>query len=323
MGSIPNPLGMGSGTIHLETHAKGSNSQILRAGQPLVVLLAGVADERPGAPTRKIGMIRSTIIDISDTSLALDQEVSAEVSKALRNQLAADGFRVVSDRSAAHDFEVEAKLKDFHLDIVDEDRLGIAVDVVLRDVRTGDALWAGSVAETGHRFAGIAGDSRATIVSYLVKGVDAWSAKASANIREALLKSYPKTIALAERRELPAAQTAGVTTMQEAQPREAAASTAVSPMMGMGTPAPSPIVAVESPVVGPAPGATGTFALTTVPAKAKVYIDDVYYGVSPIKLDLPPGVIAFRFKLDGYKTIDQKVSVRRGETTELEVKFEK
>ena len=31
----------------------------------------------------------------------------------------------------------------------------------------------------------------------------------------------------------------------------------------------------------------------------------------------------FHFKLDGYKTVTEKVSIRRGETTELEVKFEK
>jgi hypothetical protein len=63
--------------------------------------------------------------------------------------------------------------------------------------------------------------------------------------------------------------------------------------------------------------------VSTVPSKAKVYGDDVYYGTSPLKLELDPGVTVFHFKLDGYKTVTQKVSIRRGATTELEVKFEK
>ena len=69
--------------------------------------------------------------------------------------------------------------------------------------------------------------------------------------------------------------------------------------------------------------AKGTFSLTTVPSRARVYGDDVYYGTSPLKLELDPGVTVFRFKLDGYKTVTQKVSIRRGETTELDIKLEK
>ena len=54
-----------------------------------------------------------------------------------------------------------------------------------------------------------------------------------------------------------------------------------------------------------------------------MYKRQVYYGTSPLKLELDPGVTVFHFKLDGYKTVTQKVSIRRGETTELEVKLEK
>ena len=57
-----------------------------------------------------------------------------------------------------------------------------------------------------------------------------------------------------------------------------------------------------------APSAKGIFSVTTVPSKAKVYGDDVYYGTSPLKLELDPGVTVFHFKLDGYKTATQKVS---------------
>lgn len=311
MGSIPNPLGMGSGNIHVEAHSKTGDSAILRAGQPVVLLLGDVADARPAAPSRKVGDIRSTVIDMADTSLTLDRDVATAVSAALRDQLAADGFSISSDRNAAHDFEVDAKVGDFRLDIVNQDKLNIAVNVTLRDAKSGDVLWAGTVAESGHRFAGVAGNSRASIVAYFDRGLSAWAAKASANVRSALLKSYPQTMVNGARRESAPAQVTGVTTLQAATPREAAAA-AVPPS--------APTLTLPT---APAPNASGTFSLVTVPAHAKVYIDDVYYGTSPIKLALPPGVVPFRFQLDGFKTIVQKVSIRPGETTELQVSFEK
>ena len=53
------------------------------------------------------------------------------------------------------------------------------------------------------------------------------------------------------------------------------------------------------------------------------YVDDVYYGTSPLRLEFDPGVKLFHFELPGYKTVAEKVSIRSGETTELEVHFEK
>ena len=51
--------------------------------------------------------------------------------------------------------------------------------------------------------------------------------------------------------------------------------------------------------------------------------DDIYYGTSPLRLEFDPGVKLFHFELTGYKTVAEKVSIRSGETTELEVDFEK
>lgn len=66
----------------------------------------------------------------------------------------------------------------------------------------------------------------------------------------------------------------------------------------------------------------GILVLTTVPSKAKVYVDDVYYGTSPLKLEFDAGVKLVRVKHAGYKTATEKVSVRSGETTELEMELE-
>jgi hypothetical protein len=42
-----------------------------------------------------------------------------------------------------------------------------------------------------------------------------------------------------------------------------------------------------------------------------------------MKVELPAGVNQMHFKLDGFRSASEKVAVRRGETTELEIKFQK
>src|SRR5450759_5165924 len=203
LGSIPNPLSMRSGTIHLDSHAIQSNSLVQRNGQPVVLLLGEVADGRKEAPARKVGDIRSTIIDMAGSALVLDQNVSAQVFNALKDQLAADGIRTVSDPHVPHDIEVATVAKDFRLDIVDRDELNIDVDMTLRDAKSGDVLWAGSVAEKSSRFAGVSGDTGESTVRYFDRGLNAWAVKASVIVRDSLLKSYPQTMALVERKGLP------------------------------------------------------------------------------------------------------------------------
>lgn len=63
--------------------------------------------------------------------------------------------------------------------------------------------------------------------------------------------------------------------------------------------------------------------MQSTPARTKVYIDQVYYGLSPLKVELPPGIVQVRLVLDGFRPVTEKVSVRKGDTTELEVSLEK
>jgi hypothetical protein len=361
--SIPNPFSEWKGNVHLESRPVQSRSIVERNGQPVALLVGEVADQRQDAPSRKVGDIRSTVMFVMATSLTLDQNVPAVISSALNNQLAADGFRTVSDPNAPHDIVVDSVAKNFQLDILDRDELNIDVAMTLRDARSGDVLWAGSVAEQSSRFAGVSGDTGESIVRYFNRGLNAWAVKASANVRDSLLRSYPQTMALVDRKGLPPPHPVGVTAVQEATPREAAKIPAATPSMAApaiavlpATPAGPPAItappaAPAAPVVASAMAAVsappavaavpaaaaappaaasvaasnakGIFSVTTVPSKAKVYGDDVYYGTSPLKLELDPGVTVFHFKLDGYKTVTQRVSIRRGETTELEVKLEK
>jgi len=67
----------------------------------------------------------------------------------------------------------------------------------------------------------------------------------------------------------------------------------------------------------------GSISITTSPGRAKVYIGDVYYGLSPVKIDIPPGIYEVRVRFQGYKDEKEKVAIRAGYTTELEVVFSK
>ena len=67
----------------------------------------------------------------------------------------------------------------------------------------------------------------------------------------------------------------------------------------------------------------GSISITTSPGRAKVYIGDVYYGLSPVKIDIPPGIYEVRLVLRGYTEQKEKVSIRAGYTTELEAVFTK
>lgn len=72
-----------------------------------------------------------------------------------------------------------------------------------------------------------------------------------------------------------------------------------------------------------APQGTGRVVISTEPSRAKVYIKDVYYGMTPLNLDIEPGVYEIVVKSKGYKESREKVSVRLGQFTELSFDLEK
>jgi PKD repeat protein len=83
------------------------------------------------------------------------------------------------------------------------------------------------------------------------------------------------------------------------------------------TPAVSAPIAVTDTVQNEAaiPG-TGTLSVSTEPAGAQVYIDDVFHGTSPATVpDLPSGSHTLRFEREGYQNMSMPVSITGGQTT--------
>jgi len=61
---------------------------------------------------------------------------------------------------------------------------------------------------------------------------------------------------------------------------------------------------------------TGRLSVKTQPSRAKVYINDVYKGRSPLDLDLPLAVVRVRATKQGYQTAQEMVQVRRDRAME-------
>ncbi|NOT66272.1 MAG: PEGA domain-containing protein [Methylotenera sp.] len=290
--------------IHVEVPDRPATMALQRTGKDIVLLVPDYIDTRANKKSRRVGGISTTVVNMYGDEFFLDQEITTLLSAAVRKQLTNSGFKVVTQATSAYDFELIGAIGNFSLNIADRDKLNIAVETTVMDGKTGKVLWSGIISEISDRFAGVSGNTRSSIEEYLGNGVAEFSVKTSASIKENLAGSYPLTMKVGQSKTV--SSVPGVTTLQAVVDLESKPELAV---------ADSPIASTQVGV--------GHFSVTTFPARAKVYVNDVYYGMSPLKLAFDPSIYALRFELEGYKAVTEKVSVRRGETTELEIKFAK
>jgi ABC-type uncharacterized transport system auxiliary subunit len=289
--------GPASAPLTLDVAAKIEPGQVIQTQRPFVLRITKYVDARPGAVSGFIGNVNSTIFDMHTSKLEV-QDLPGIVTAAIQNQFNASGFESFIDGSAAApraDFNLAGVIRKFRMDIAARDDVSIEVESTLTDARDGAVLWSGVVAEKTDRFAGVAGNTRNTITRYLSAALGKVSTKTRETVSSSIAKTYPDLFIQAT----PAhAATAGVNVMTEPVPRVTAPKTARL-------------------------GATGYLQITTIPPRAKVYIADVYYGLSPLKLELDPGIFTLQLKLEPFKTATEKISVRKDDTTEIEIRFEK
>ncbi|TAN61249.1 PEGA domain-containing protein, partial [bacterium] len=69
--------------------------------------------------------------------------------------------------------------------------------------------------------------------------------------------------------------------------------------------------------------AKGKLSITSDPSRAKVYLNDVYYGLTPFASEVDAGIYELTLKSVGFKNSKEKLSIRKSEVTEIDVKFEK
>ncbi len=289
-----------------------SSGPLLKYGATLRV--NKYVDQRKQSNPRLLGINTQRVRGVDGDQLLLDQEIANIVTVAVKKRFDAEGYQVLEGSGAADAlFEVTGVIKDLTLNIKVRDEINIAIETTLKEVATGKVVWSGLVMEKNDRFAGVSGNNKDDVVAYLNKELRIATTKTVEAISASLMASRPELFNLtAGTKPIP-----GVTVY--------VAPTAAKPAPAAAMPAygAQPGDAVPPPVYMPRASATsGLLLVNTNPQRAKVYLDGVYYGMSPLRLEMEPGVHAISVKLEGYKMVTEKVSVRKGDNTEMELNLE-
>ncbi|MBU1214895.1 MAG: PEGA domain-containing protein [Gammaproteobacteria bacterium] len=280
-----------SNAIHMRMDETASPSA-RQQKYPVSVRLVAYEDAREVSDPHQIGIATARVLGMTGRDIMLDKEVTKLVSASMKKRLSDDGLQFVDDDKAQ--FQLSGVVKMLSVDVKDRDYLNIAIESTLTETASGQVIWSGVVAEKQERYAGVMGNSKGDIAAFLTAGLKTISHKTSESILSVLMATRPELFGAAG----VAKAAPGVTVY-----------TAVS---GVAAPA----AMVSKPVA-----ATGVLALTSEPDNVKVYVDDVYYGLTPLQAEMPAGIYQLRFELDGYAKSSEKVSVRLGGHTELKVKL--
>lgn len=272
-------------------------------------------DQRKSGNPRLLGIATGRVSGVSGDQLLLDQEISSLVTAAIKKRFDSEGYQVL-DGSGANNamFEVSGVIKDLTLNVKERDEINIAIETTLKEVESGKVVWSGMVMEKNDRFAGVSGNNKDDVLDYLNKELRIVSNKTVEAISSSLMASRSELFNLTPgTKPIP-----GVTVY--VAPTAAKPLPAASPAYG----AQPPGSAMPPQAYTPQASATaGLLQVKTNPQRAKVYLDGVYYGMSPLRLEMEPAVHVISVKLEGYKMVTEKVSVRKGDNTELELNLER
>jgi hypothetical protein len=265
-----------------------------RAVKNAATLRMGVfVDGRANAIPKKIGVSNQRIGGISSDIITLDCAVTELVAGALKKRFDDTGFQWIEGQGNAL-YELSGVVKEFIYNVKERDEVTLSVETTLKEIATGTVIWSGVVMEKNSRFAGVSGNTKNDVTQYLRHELAIVSKKTIDAINASLNSLRPDLFTIA-----PGAQVTDGVVVLQAQTHTAQ----VSPV--------------------PTAVANGTLSLNTQPARAKVYVDGVYFGLSPLRADIPVGIHPLSLQLDGFKTVEEKISIRNGQTTELELTLEK
>ncbi|MFM2407437.1 MAG: hypothetical protein RL358_179 [Pseudomonadota bacterium] len=252
-------------------------------------------DQRIEKDSHLLGTFSTRVMGLTGTQLLMDRDVASIATEVMKRQFGIAGFPLLEDNNIAAKFELTGVVKTLTLNARERDNIHIILETKLTDVATGKVLWLASVTQTSSRFAGVAGDNRNDLINYLYRELTIVSDKTVNAVNSLLMASYPALFNL----------TPGTKT--------------IDGVTVLSTPLLSPVtVALPTPAENIV-NSTGTLVLTSQPTRAKVYVDDVYFGLTPLRVELDAGLHIITTKLAGRKTETEKISLRKAETIELEM----
>lgn len=262
-------------------------------------------DVRQTENPRKIGISTQRIIGMSGTVLMVEPDVAAIVTNSLRKKLDDAGFQIAAADAL---YELGGVVKELNYDVKERDEIYIVVESTLKENATGKVVWSGIVVEKSDRFAGVSGNNKQDIANYLRAKTGVVTGKTAESISASLMASRPDLFSLTPGTK----PIAGVTVLQ------APAAYASPVTAGDGA-----LIAVTPAQAASAAEVNGSLLISSTPPRAKIYIDGVYYGLTPLRLELAAGVHDIRAVKAQRKASAEKVSVRKGETTEIEIELKR
>jgi hypothetical protein len=272
-------------------------------------------DARKTDNPRKIGTGGRNVSGMMSDDITVDQDVGTIVTSSIKQKFDDAGYQITSADTGNADFVLSGVVKSLTYNVKARDEVSISVESTLKDAKTGEIVWSGVVVEKNSRFPGIGGDDKNDVALYLKKELGVVATKTADAISSVLMTVHPELFNLTPgTRPIP-----GVTVL--------VAPTAVPPATtrsGQQQSYSGNAGAVPPPALEARATATqGLLLVNSNPQRAKVYVDDIYYGLSPLRVAMDPGIHTVSVKLDGFRMVSEKVSVRKGDNTDVELTLER
>lgn len=294
----------------------GNSGSLLKYGATLRV--NNYVDQRKVSNPRYLGEVTVRITGHAGKELVMDQDVADFATSAIKKRFDTEGFQIMEGSSAKDAvFEVSGVVKELTLNVKNRDDISIAIETTLKEISTGKVVWAGIVTEKDSRFSGVSGNNKEDVIDYLNYKLGVASTKTVDAVSASLMAAHPELFNLtAGTKRIP-----GVTVYVAPKVAKPAAA-AMTQNYDYGAQQQGREIG-ESSYRPHASETVGLLMVNTNPSRARVYLDGVYYGLSPLRLEMDPGIHSISVKQSGYKMVTEKVSVRRGDNTEMELALER
>ncbi|MDD4911310.1 MAG: PEGA domain-containing protein [Sideroxydans sp.] len=261
------------------------------------VRVADYTDARQIENPRLVGMSDARISGMTGKKIMSDRDAAVLAAESMKKYLSDAGFQVTSGDGEAAQFQLNGAVRELRIDVKGRDYVNIAIESTLTEVTSGKVIWSGMVAEKADRFAGSSGNSKKDVADYLRVKLGVVSGKTTESILAVLMATQPEIFNMA----------VGLKPVQGV--------TVFSNSSGGG----SAIQAVSQTETA---HSNGTISIKSNPSRAKVYVDGIYFGLTPLRAEYAAGIHDVGVKMDGYKDSNERLSVRKGDNTELEVNLQ-
>jgi len=266
----------------------------------ITVRMAGYSDARQVDSPRRVGTSNTRITGLTGKDIMSDRDATAVVAESMKKRLGDAGLQVLNADAANAQFQLSGAVKELSIDVKDRDYVNIAIESTLTEVASGQVIWSGLVVERAERYAGTSGNGKKDVADFLRWKLGVVSTKTTESVLSVLMATRPEMFNMA----------VGIKPMQGV--------TVYSNSAGSVATAVVPAVTRDESVL-----ANGTLTISSSPSRAKVYVDGIYFGLTPLRAEFAAGVHEVGIRLEGYKASSEKVSIRKGDNTEMDIKLQR